>query len=427
MGRIFPCPLRRPQNILTMPEVGEFLPTQKPGFLHGDPRPWIPGAFQAMEANGGHPPMPWTEGHDLLIAPYPAPGPETDSLLGILQDLSDGFRVALYERDIPVWPNLLLKSGPEETSLEFADAARGLRGYRSAFRHVGRGGSEAFLVLPAGRLRHLLQGSWRADFRPDRSDVHQYRHHLATALDYQRSLKQLQPKLDTPQGAFRPSERVAVVMPHFDDDVLQCGAAIGQAVAAGCEVRMIWLTDGRKGISTVSEEESARIRHEEAKRAMDILGVQDLHFLDAPETRLVGRGPWTSALHDLLRDFRPTRVHTTWWADNNLDHFEANRVLQRAWPRELEGVEIAASGLWQPLPLATGLPLDAEMRALKDEAVRAYPSQITEVDYLRVDRALSTWYARDMEAQWAESYWRLPAADYWAAFQRSGAGKRLFL
>lgn len=371
--------------------------------------------------------MPWTEGHDLLIAPYPAPGPETDSLLGILQDLSDGFRVALYERDIPVWPNLLLKSGPEETSLEFADAARGLRGYRSAFRHVGRGGSEAFLVLPAGRLRHLLQGSWRADFRPDRSDVHQYRHHLATALDYQRSLKQLQPKLDTPQGAFRPSERVAVVMPHFDDDVLQCGAAIGQAVAAGCEVRMIWLTDGRKGISTVSEEESARIRHEEAKRAMDILGVQDLHFLDAPETRLVGRGPWTSALHDLLRDFRPTRVHTTWWADNNLDHFEANRVLQRAWPRELEGVEIAASGLWQPLPLATGLPLDAEMRALKDEAVRAYPSQITEVDYLRVDRALSTWYARDMEAQWAESYWRLPAADYWAAFQRSGAGKRLFL
>ena len=102
-------------------------------------------------------------------------------------------------------------------------------------------------------------------------------------------------------------------------------------------------------------------------------------------------------------------------------------MLKKAWPKELEGVEIAASGLWQPLPMASGLPLDADQRALKDEALRAYPSQITEVDYLRVDRALSTWYAREMETDWAEAYWRLPADDYWAAFARSGAGKRLFL
>jgi LmbE family N-acetylglucosaminyl deacetylase len=190
---------------------------------------------------------------------------------------------------------------------------------------------------------------------------------------------------------------------------------------------MIWLTDGRKGVGTVSEEESATIRHKEAKRAMDILGVTDLHFLDAPETALVKSGAWTDSLHQLLEDFQPQRVHTVWWADNNLDHFEANRVLQAAWPKSLNHIEIAASGLWQPLPLTGGVEMNDDLRALKDEAIGAYPSQITEVDYLRVDRGLSRWYARDCAVDWAEAFWRLPAEDYWKAFQSSGAAKRWFL
>lgn len=425
MGRLLPCPLRRPQNVLTMPTVGEFLPTVRPGFLHGDPRPWIPGVFQSCEAQGAQPPMPWTEGCDLLLAPYPAPGAETESLLRILEDLSPDFPIALYERDVPVWPNLLLKSGHEETSLDFSDAAEGLRGYRSAFRHVGRGGAEAFQVLPAGRLVHLLRGSWRAAMRPDRSDHLQYRHHLETALDYQRTLATMN-FAATP----RPMEavgKVAVVMPHFDDDVLQCGAAIAQAVDAGTDVRMIWLTDGRKGISTVSEEESARIRHEEARRAMEILGVTDLHFLDAPETKLQRRGPWTQTLRDLLLDFQPDRLFTTWWADNNLDHYEANRVLRSAWTPQLDRTEIAASGLWQPLPITQGVAMDDDLRAQKDAALHAYPSQIRAVDYLRVDRGLSRWYARDSSATWMEAFWLLPAPDYWTAFANTGIGKRLFL
>lgn len=369
--------------------------------------------------------MPWTEGCDLLLAPYPAPGAETESLLRILEDLAREFPVALYERDVPVWPNLLLKSGHEETSLDFADAAEGLRSYRSAFRHVGRGGAEAFQMLPAGRMADLLRGSWRAALRPNRSDHLQYRHHLDTALDYQRTLAGMD--LTATPAPMQAVGKVAVVMPHFDDDVLQCGAAIAQAVEAGSEVRMIWLTDGAKGVSKVGDAESARIRHQEARQAMEILGVRDLHFLDAPETKLKKQGPWTSALRALLTDFQPDRLFTTWWADNNLDHYEANRVLQAAWTPQLDRTEIAASGLWQPLPVTQGVTIDEDLRALKDAAIRAYPSQIREVDYLRVDRGLGRWYARDSSATWMEAFWTLPAPDYWSIFANSGAGKRLFL
>ncbi len=424
VGRIFPCPLRRPQNILTMPVVGEFLPTLRPGLIHGDPRPWIPGAFQLGAAQGAQEPMPWSEGCDMLLAPFPASGVETETLLRILRDLSADFQVALYERDVPLWPNLLLQGEAHADTLHFADAAAGLRAYRSAFRHLGRGFSEAFLLEPAGRLSQLLRASWRAEFRPNRQDPYQYRHHLATALDYQRSLLELQ---QHPSTQLRPKARIVVVMPHFDDEVLQCGAAILQAVAAGSEVRVIWLTDGRMGVSSVSEEESARIRHQEAQQAMEILGVEDLHFLDAPETRLQVRGTWTAELRSLLEEFHPDRVHTVWWADNNLDHFEANRVLFAAWPKSLMDCEIAASGLWQPLPLTSGLGFDAGVRAKKDEAIQAYASQLKEVDYLRVDHGLAHWYAREDQASWKEAFWILPAQKYWQALTRTGVGKRLFL
>jgi LmbE family N-acetylglucosaminyl deacetylase len=407
-----------------MPEVGEGLPSLRPGFLHGDPRSWIPATFQLVEAQGGEPPLPWGGDHDLLLAPFPVPGAETGSLCEVLRELPAEFPVALYERDIAVWPNLLLSADGHRQALQFADAADGLRGYRSAFRHRGRGGAEALLLLPAARQLALFRGSWRAEWPPRGSDGLMNRRHLATALDYQRSVEEV---LRQPgSGHLQPVARMAVVMPHFDDDILQCGAAILQALDAGTEVRVIWLTDGRRGISTVSEDESARIRHQEAERVMEILGIRDYHFLDAPETNLRRYGPWTGKLRRLLREFRPERVFSVWWADNNVDHYEANRVLRAAWPRGLDAT-IAASGLWQPLPLTTGVPIDASLRERKDEALRAYASQIIEVDYLRVDHGLGRWYARDHAAEWLEAFWELPAREYWKAFRRSGCPKRLFL
>jgi len=299
-----------------------------------------------------------------------------------------------------------------------------LRGYRSAFRHRGRGGAEALLVLPAQLQLDLLNQSWRLEWRRRSGKAFLNRRHLATALDYQRSLYEVVNSRN--RGNMEDVGKIAVVMPHFDDDILQCGAAMLQALDASTEVRVIWLTDGRKGVSTVSEEESARIRHLEAERAMEIIGVTDYHFLDAPETQLKKNGPWTAKLHDLLADFQPERVFSVWWADNNVDHFEANRVLEAAWPKKLEAT-IAASGLWQPLPLTSGVAISADLRQRKDEALLAYGSQINEVDYLRVDHGLGRWYARDHQADWLEAFWEQPANDYWKAFRRSGCPKRLFL
>lgn len=419
MGRFLPLLLRRPANLISVPATDGLPAARRAGFLQGDPEPWIPATLARLA------PLPWSDSCDLLLVPAPRPGAETAGLLEILRDLPPALPVGLYERDWPLWPNLLVHDGASDLSHDFATPGAGLRAYRSAFRHGGRGQAEALCLLSAARLADLLRLDRRAARGRAVNSPLLNRRHLETALDFQRSLDLCAAAPGT--RALAPARRVAVIAPHFDDDVIQAGGAILQALAAGAEVRVIWMTDGARGLPQAGPAESVRIRKEEARAAMGLLGVKDYHFLDAPEERLRARGPWRGALRRLLEDFAPERTHVVWWADNHVDHYETSRALRAAWPPALAGTRIAAAGTWAPLPGQAVLPLTAELRRRKDAAIGAYRSQIALVDYLRAERGLTRWQARELPgAEHAESYWELPAASYFAAFRRSGADRRIW-
>ncbi len=401
-----------------MPALDALPAARRAGFLHGDPAPWIPATLRRLE------PLPWSDACDLLLAPAPRPGVETASLLEILDHLPPERLVALYERDWPLWPNVLVHDGGDDAGREFAAPSEGLRAYRSAFRHAGAGFAEALQILPARRTADLLRGSARAERFLRGASALENRRFLVTALDHQRSaaLAAAGPRL------LAPARRIAVVAPHFDDDVIQAGGAVLAALAAGAEVRVIWMTDGARGVPGVSPPEATRLRKDEARAAMDALGVRDFHFLDAPEERVAARGPWIGRLRALLEEFMPERTHVVWWADNHVDHYETARALRAAWPRALADARVAAAGTWAPLPGAALLPLTAELRRRKDEALRAYASQLRVVDYLRAERGLTRWQARELPGVTsAECYWESTAAEHFAAFRRSGADRRIWL
>jgi len=415
-----PVPIRRPRNLIQVPAVARALPWRRLAFLHGSPEEWAPTALAAAEEV-----LPWVPGadYDALLAPAPEPGDGVASLRAALAEVPPATPVVLYERDVPVWPNLLVHDGGDGAA-EPATPAEGLRAYRSAFRHGGRGLAEAYQVLDARRLDLLLSGRRPPKRGPLGDLVH--RRFLVTAHDHQRALEAVASRPGP--DVLPPARRVLVLSPHYDDESLQAGGAMLAAMASGAEVRVVWLTDGARGVPDASPEESARIRRAEGEAAMRVLGVSDLHFLGAPEERLRARGPWRRRLHDLIAEFDPDRIHLVWWADDHVDHYEVSRLLRAALPTGYGDVTLAVCGVWAPLPGRALLPLDAGMRRRKDEAVRAYRSQLAAVDYLRVEHGLARWHARDRDgADYAESFWVLPAADYLAAFRASGADRRLWL
>jgi LmbE family N-acetylglucosaminyl deacetylase len=392
--------MRRPLNLISVPTVVDELPISQPGFAFGDPREKVP----SLKRMFGNSLLPFNDNSKSFIAPYPREGENKSLYLDRLSELPAKMPVALFESKTPLWPNFLIHNGDE--------FGGHLQAMRSCMRHQGRGYTEAWCVLPAAKMLKLLRGD-KVSKQLICAPYWQNKRFLSTAVDHQRTLAQL-----SDSQPLTTVERLTVVMPHFDDEVLQCGGAILQAIAANATVQVVWLSDGSRGVNSVSHQQSSEIRRNEARQAMANLGVKNMHFLDGVETQLTASDDICAQLNKLLSEFRPQRVHGVWWADNHVDHYEANLILQRAWPDDLDAT-IAASGLWQAMPPRTITELTSEQQTKKAAALAQYKSQIAEVDYAHLSKHLDAFYALGLEADAAENYWHVPAKRYFAALQES--------
>ena len=94
-----------------------------------------------------------------------------------------------------------------------------------------------------------------------------------------------------PAPPYRTGQRILVVSPHPDDETLCCAGSMQQALAAGAEVWVVWLTNGdgfelNAALLDRSPRPSGRQmielgiqRTAEARAAMRTLGVPDTHLL----------------------------------------------------------------------------------------------------------------------------------------------------
>ncbi len=189
-----------------------------------------------------------------------------------------------------------------------------------------------------------------------------------------------------PQLELQPGDRILVLVPHPDDDILSAAGTVQQALGMGLPVRVTFLTNGdynetsfalyRKEI-TLDPTEALRLgetRREEALAAQSILGVQpeQVTFLGYPdgggleifEKHWGDSQPYRALLSDefsvfytfaqtlsapfkgesivtdlkqVVRDFQPTKIITSHPGDVHPDHQTLPLFLQVAlWELENE-------------------------------------------------------------------------------------------
>ena len=106
------------------------------------------------------------------------------------------------------------------------------------------------------------------------------------------------PGRERPGIEFSADDRVLVLAPHPDDESIGAGAAIQKALAAGAQVRIVFLTTGdfnetswvlydkTLDLSPANAERLAIQRHQEALNAAKALGVpeKDVRFLGYPDS-----------------------------------------------------------------------------------------------------------------------------------------------
>jgi len=186
---------------------------------------------------------------------------------------------------------------------------------------------------------------------------------------------------------FSANDRILVLAPHPDDEVLGAGGVIQQAVAGHLPIRVVFLTYGDSNqwsfllyrkhpvVFPGAVETMGLVRHDEAINASRILGVgaQNLIFLGYPDfgtlniwyyhwnqrpayrsimTRVTAV-PYKGAfrpgasykgeeivtdLRAILRDFKPTKIFVSHPADHNGDHLALYLYLRVAlWDEGMEG------------------------------------------------------------------------------------------
>ena len=127
-----------------------------------------------------------------------------------------------------------------------------------------------------------------------------------------------------------------VVAPHPDDETLGCGATIARKRAAGTDVTVVVVADGRyaqRRSSIVTPAQLAEIRAAELVAACRALGVADADIvqLGHEDTCVDGVVDDVAAtLHELIARQRPQEILVCSGLDHHPDHRAVNRAVHRA-------------------------------------------------------------------------------------------------
>lgn len=186
------------------------------------------------------------------------------------------------------------------------------------------------------------------------------------------------------------SERILVVAPHPDDEVLGVGGTIAKSVAAGDEVHVVIVT---KGFPPAFDEEFIATGRREAKDAHAKLGVTDTIFLDLPAAALdsVGHRELNARLTEVIHHLRPGVLYIPFNGDIHADHqliFQSCLVAARPnggyTPRAIYAYEALSETNWNaPYLTPNFVPnvfvdisdhLDAKIEAMRTFASQIKPS-----------------------------------------------------
>jgi LmbE family N-acetylglucosaminyl deacetylase len=186
----------------------------------------------------------------------------------------------------------------------------------------------------------------------------------------------------------RTTERVVVVAPHPDDEILAVGGLMAQLAAMGRRVAVVAVTDGEAshpGSTTWSRARLAQARIRETDTALQTLGIDALVMrLSLPDGDVTAN---TALLSDLLQNLLMPGdvVFTTWRLDGHPDH-EATSLATRAAARAV-GARVFEVPVWgwhwagvgdvrMPWSNACVVPLTADTVRRKSAAVQAFATQL---------------------------------------------------
>ena len=206
-------------------------------------------------------------------------------------------------------------------------------------------------------------------------------------------------------------ERLLVLAPHPDDEVIGCGGLVAQHLAQRRAVRVLVATDGAEADPAAADRAKYRgTREEESRRALAILGDADIHFLRFADRAL--DDAVAVSLREHLLAFRPDLICVPSPVEIHPDHLALSRAFCELVQRDatlfadLAIARVAFYEVSQPLRPNTLVDI-TDVADRKYQAIAAHASQTAIRDYPAYARGLNAYRALTLppQAKFAEGYW----------------------
>jgi LmbE family N-acetylglucosaminyl deacetylase/glycosyltransferase involved in cell wall biosynthesis len=200
-------------------------------------------------------------------------------------------------------------------------------------------------------------------------------------------------------------ERLLVLAPHPDDEVIGCGGLVALHLRDGRPVHVVVATDGAQAGDGAQ-------REVESRTALALLGDATIEFLQFPDRELDNAIELESRLAAILAGWKPDLIAVPSPLEIHPDHVALSRAFCNLIARDpvlFADLAVARVAFYEvSAPLRPNALVDITTVAdTKYAAVQAHASQTAIRDYTSYARGLNAWRSMTLPAhvKFAEAYW----------------------
>lgn len=195
------------------------------------------------------------------------------------------------------------------------------------------------------------------------------------------------------------NSKFLILAPHPDDESIGCG---GLMLKYPKNIKVICLTDGRRGSEKLSQTETVKVRKKEFAQAMEYAQVDSYEMLDIVDKQLVESYDEFEKIEidDYDCIFIPNIL------DQHPDHKAVSILLSKLLKQKKhkKDLKIAMYEVWSTLVLPNAY-LDIEnIKDKKRELISKHISQVQSLDYVSKSLALNSYRSLQVFKQTIEAY-----------------------
>lgn len=197
-------------------------------------------------------------------------------------------------------------------------------------------------------------------------------------------------------------QRILVIAPHMDDELIGCGGSILKHMENKRQVAIAYVTDGSYFLKDENARDTERSRrHLEVNQVLKALNIH-AYFLDIPDRTLIYCKDALCKFVEVLQTYQPDAVYIPHADEYDREHQLTNTLYREAcWlasetfrsgtrREEMQPVRIVLEyEVWTPLAMPQYYELIDNYIDKKCELISLYESQITHMDYAQAIRGLN--------------------------------------